>query len=80
VVPVALAGTENLQPGGKRIPRLAKLEATFGTPLDFSRYKGMESSPEIRRAVTDEIMYALMSLTGLEYSDSYHKLPSQRTA
>jgi 1-acyl-sn-glycerol-3-phosphate acyltransferase len=80
VVPVALTGTENLQPGRRRIPRLAKLEATFGIPLDFSRYEGMESSPAIRRAVTDEIMYALMNLTGLEYSDSYHKPPSQRTA
>jgi 1-acyl-sn-glycerol-3-phosphate acyltransferase len=80
VVPVALAGTENLQPNGKRIPRLTRLEATFGEPLDFSRYEGLESSPAIRRAVTDEIMYALMNLTGLEYIDHYHKPPSQRTA
>jgi 1-acyl-sn-glycerol-3-phosphate acyltransferase len=57
------------------------MKATFGTPLDFSRYEGMESSPAIRRAVTDEIMYALMNLTGLEYVDHYHKPPSsQRTA
>jgi 1-acyl-sn-glycerol-3-phosphate acyltransferase len=78
VVPVALAGTENLQPDGKRIPRLARLKVTFGTPLDFSRYEGLESSPAIRRAVTDEIMYALMNLTGLEYVDHYHKPPSGR--
>jgi 1-acyl-sn-glycerol-3-phosphate acyltransferase len=43
----------------------------FGEPLDFSRYYGMESNPLVLRAVTDEIMYALMELAGQEYVDIY---------
>ncbi|AGM03620.1 lysophospholipid acyltransferase family protein [Amycolatopsis keratiniphila] len=80
VVPVALTGTENLQPGGKRIPRRAKITVTYGAPLDFSRYEGQDSSPAIRRSVTDEIMYAILELSGQEYVDSYHKRPDQSAA
>ena len=44
----------------------------FGAPLDFSRYDGMESRRQfIERAVTDEIMYALMGLSGQENVDIY---------
>ena len=80
VIPVALSGTERIQPPGARLPRLAEVTVTFGEPLDFSRYRALESSPAIRRAVTDEIMYALMELTGLEYIDRYHQRPDQVAA
>ncbi|MFI7124003.1 lysophospholipid acyltransferase family protein [Amycolatopsis sp. NPDC049868] len=80
VVPVALTGTEDLQPAGKRIPRRAKITVTYGSPLDFSRYEGQDSSPAIRRSVTDEIMYAILELSGQEYVDSYHKRPDQSAA
>jgi 1-acyl-sn-glycerol-3-phosphate acyltransferase len=43
----------------------------FGKPLDFSRYEGMESDRFILRAITDEIMYELMRLSGQEYVDLY---------
>jgi len=80
VIPVALSGTERVLPPGARVPRWTKIGVTFGEPLDFSRYGGQESSPFIRRSVTDEIMYALMELTGLEYVDQYHKRPDQNAA
>jgi 1-acyl-sn-glycerol-3-phosphate acyltransferase len=80
VVPVALSGTENLLPRGRRLPRPAKITLTFGAPLDFSRYQGMERSPMIRRAVTDEVMYAIMTISGLEYVDSYHEVPRRKAA
>jgi len=77
VIPVALVGTERLLPRGGRIPRWAKITVAFGTPLDFSRYDGQDNSPAIRRAVTDEIMYAIMQLTGQDYVDHYHARPDQ---
>jgi 1-acyl-sn-glycerol-3-phosphate acyltransferase len=80
VVPVAVSGTENLQPGGERVPRLAKVSVRFGKPLNFARYDGMDSSPAIRRAVTDEIMYAILELSDQEYVDKYHKRPDQDAA
>jgi 1-acyl-sn-glycerol-3-phosphate acyltransferase len=80
VVPVAVSGTENLQPDGKRIPRPAKVTVRFGEPLNFARYDGLDASPAIRRAVTDEIMYAILELSEQEYVDKYHKRPDQDVA
>ena len=80
VVPVAMFGTEKLQPNGARIPRPAKIGVRFGTPLDFSRYEGQDSSPAIRRSVTDEIMYEILELSGQEYVDKYHKRPDEGAA
>ncbi|GAB3583885.1 lysophospholipid acyltransferase family protein [Amycolatopsis endophytica] len=77
VVPVALTGTEKVQPIGKLMPRVAKVTVEFGEPLDFSRYAGLEASPAIRRAVTDEVMYAIAELSGQEYVDKYHKRPGE---
>lgn len=75
VVPVAMEDTEKLLPVGKKLPRLAKVRIRFGEPLDFSRYEGLGASPAIRRAVTDEVMYSIMELSGQEYVDSYHQRP-----
>lgn len=80
VVPVALSGTEKVQPVGKRIPRIARVVVRFGAPLDFSRYDGMNASPAVRRAVTDEIMYAIMELSQQEYVDTYHARPESGAA
>ncbi|HET6504344.1 MAG TPA: lysophospholipid acyltransferase family protein [Amycolatopsis sp.] len=77
VVPIALTGTERVQPIGSRFPRIAKVTVRFGDPLDFHRYESMGASPAVRRAVTDEIMYAILELSGQEYVDTYHKRPGE---
>ncbi|MEJ8279720.1 lysophospholipid acyltransferase family protein [Pseudonocardia spirodelae] len=80
VVPVGLIGTERVQPIGRLIPRLARVEIRFGRPLEFSRYEGLEGAPAIRRAVTDEIMDAIADLSGQTYVDSYHRRPDEGAA
>ncbi|HEY3733240.1 MAG TPA: lysophospholipid acyltransferase family protein [Streptosporangiaceae bacterium] len=70
VIPCAMVGTFEFQPPGKIRPRLGiRPGVRFGQPLDFSRYYGMEADRLVLRAVTDEIMYALMNLSGQEYVD-----------
>jgi 1-acyl-sn-glycerol-3-phosphate acyltransferase len=76
VVPVAVIGTDRAQPPGMRIPRPRRITIRFGEPLDFSRYAGMEGAPAIRRAITDEIMYAILELSGQEYVDTYQERPA----
>jgi 1-acyl-sn-glycerol-3-phosphate acyltransferase len=63
--------TEKMQPPGRLIPRIMRPGLRFGKPLDFSRYEGMEDDRYVLRSVTDEIMYALMDLSGQEYVDIY---------
>src|SRR5580704_6889383 len=70
VIPCAMIGTFELQPPGRLLPRLSiRPGVRFGKPLDFSRYAGLKSDRLVLRAVTDEIMYAVMNLSGQEYVD-----------
>lgn len=71
VIPCAMIGTFEAQPPGKVVPTLHPVRIRFGEPLDFSRYEGMENEKAVLRAVTDEIMYAILSLSEQEYVDRY---------
>jgi 1-acyl-sn-glycerol-3-phosphate acyltransferase len=71
VIPCAMIGTFEAQPPGQKIPSLRPVVIRFGKPLDFSRYAGMENEKAILRAVTDEIMYAILTLSEQEYVDRY---------
>ena len=71
VLPVAMVGTDRVQPPGKVIPTIARVGVKIGAPLDFSRYQGLEDDRFVLRSVTDELMYELMSLSGQEYVDIY---------
>ncbi|MGW4233027.1 lysophospholipid acyltransferase family protein [Streptomyces sp. NPDC004980] len=71
VVPCAMVGTFEIQPPGKVVPRIRRVTIRFGEPLDFSRYAGLEDQKAAIRAVTDEIMYAVLGLSGQEYVDEY---------
>jgi 1-acyl-sn-glycerol-3-phosphate acyltransferase len=71
VIPVAMMNSDEIQPTGQIIPNLRRPKIRFGRPLDFSRYQGMSGDRFIERAVTDEIMYELMQLSGREYIDIY---------
>jgi 1-acyl-sn-glycerol-3-phosphate acyltransferase len=67
-----MIGGFEFQPPGKITPRLRiRPGVRFGKPLDFSRYYGLENDRIVLRAVTDEIMYELMKLSGQEYVDEY---------
>ncbi|MFJ9944543.1 lysophospholipid acyltransferase family protein [Streptomyces erythrochromogenes] len=71
VIPCAMVGTFEIQPPGQKIPNIRRVTIRFGEPLDFSRYAGMERERAVLRAVTDEIMYAILGLSGQEYVDRY---------
>ncbi|WP_163507952.1 lysophospholipid acyltransferase family protein [Fodinicola acaciae] len=71
VVPCALLNTNQIQPLGKRMPRIMRVRIRIGKPLDFSRYAGMESDRMVARSVTDEIMYEIMRMSGQTYVDMY---------
>ncbi|MDT0301068.1 lysophospholipid acyltransferase family protein [Streptomonospora wellingtoniae] len=72
VVPMAMINADKIMPPGRTLPKLGiRPKVVFGKTLDFARYYGMERDPRVLRAVTDEIMYALMELSGQEYVDRY---------
>jgi 1-acyl-sn-glycerol-3-phosphate acyltransferase len=66
VVPVAVAGTDKVQPVGARWPRLHRVSVTFGEPLTFPEFAGQAGKGRPRREVTDRIMNAIHELSGQE--------------
>jgi 1-acyl-sn-glycerol-3-phosphate acyltransferase len=74
VVPVALSGTQHIQPVGSRIPRIRKITVRFGEPLDFSYLQGAKPGPA-RREATDAVMAAIHELSGQEQVPRYNVPP-----
>jgi 1-acyl-sn-glycerol-3-phosphate acyltransferase len=75
VVPVALTGTNNIQPVGSKGIRLAKLRIEYGKPMDLSRF-GTANSGRARREATDAIMAEIQKMSGQEYSGIYNEKPA----
>ena len=71
VIPVAMIGTDVVNPPGKKGWRFGRVTVKFGKPMDFSRFEGLAGNRFIERAVIDEVMYELMRLSGQEYVDLY---------
>lgn len=71
VIPVAMIGTDRVNPIGSKMWWPRRLEIRFGAPMDFSRYDGLAGDRFIERSVADEIQYSLMELSGQEYVDIY---------
>jgi 1-acyl-sn-glycerol-3-phosphate acyltransferase len=71
VIPVAMIGTNVVNPPGTNMLRFGRVTVRFGNPMDFSRLDGLAGNRFIERAVTDEVIYELMGLSGQEYVDIY---------
>jgi 1-acyl-sn-glycerol-3-phosphate acyltransferase len=71
VIPVAMIGTNKVNPPGTSMLRFGKVTVRFGKPMDFSRFEGLAGNRFIERAVIDEVIYELMGLSDQEYVDIY---------
>ncbi|MGH3450640.1 MAG: lysophospholipid acyltransferase family protein [Haloechinothrix sp.] len=71
IVPVAMIGTDRVNPIGSKMWWPMRIEIRIGEPLDFSRYAGLAGDRFVERSIADELMYALMELSGQEYADMY---------
>ena len=75
VVPVGLRGTQDLQPVGARLPRLVRVEVSFGEPLRLAgEYAGLPSG-RARREITDRVMEQVARLSGQEQAGVYNERP-----
>jgi 1-acyl-sn-glycerol-3-phosphate acyltransferase len=68
IVPVAMFNTAEIQPTGKVVPKVQRVEMIFGEPL---YYTGDTSDLKVLREITDEIMNKIQELSGQEYVDMY---------
>jgi len=75
VVPVGLRGTQDLQPVGARLPRLAPVSVAFGPPISAAGYDGVPLG-RARRELTDRIMTAIAELSGQDEAGIYNERAS----
>jgi 1-acyl-sn-glycerol-3-phosphate acyltransferase len=80
VIPVAMIDTEKVMPIGQKYPNIQRVGVVIGEPLDFSRFAGMEGERAVLRAVTDQIVYRIMRLSGQRYQDVYASTVRNRLA
>ncbi|MBJ7453956.1 MAG: 1-acyl-sn-glycerol-3-phosphate acyltransferase [Blastococcus sp.] len=66
VVPVAVRGTDRVQPVDARWPRPHRVAVTFGQPMTFPEHRGLAGKGKARREVTDAIMVEIATLSGQE--------------
>ncbi|NLS10273.1 1-acyl-sn-glycerol-3-phosphate acyltransferase [Nesterenkonia sp. MY13] len=71
VIPMALIGTDKVQPIDKNIPRVRRVGLIIGEPMTFESYYDNAGDRFAQRAVTDEVMSQIMRLSGQEYVDVY---------
>jgi 1-acyl-sn-glycerol-3-phosphate acyltransferase len=77
VVPVGLTGTEQIQPVGSTLPRLASVTVRFGPPISVAgEYDGVPPG-RARRVLTDRVMAAIGELSGQEEAGTYNERPSE---
>jgi 1-acyl-sn-glycerol-3-phosphate acyltransferase len=77
VVPVGLTGTEDIQPVGSTLPRLASVTVRFGPPIAVAgEYDGVPPG-RARRELTDRVMAAIGELTGQEEAGTYNERPTE---
>ena len=74
VVPVALSGTQHVQPIGASMPRPHPFTIRFGEPMDFSTGYDHLAPGKARRMITDSVMDAIHRMSGQERVDRYNTL------
>ncbi|WBU37429.1 lysophospholipid acyltransferase family protein [Homoserinibacter sp. YIM 151385] len=79
IVPVALTGTEQLQPVGSSRLHRAKVTVEFGEPIDASAF-GEARSGRVRRELTDEVMRRIQAMSGQDMAPVYNEPPAQTIA
>jgi 1-acyl-sn-glycerol-3-phosphate acyltransferase len=79
VVPVALAGTDRVQPVGARLPRIHRVRVMFAPPVDpapfVARVEASGGAGRARREITDQVMDAIAAMSGQQRADGYNASP-----
>ena len=65
VVPVALVGTDTVQPVGSRVPAFrGKVEIRYGAPIGMGEWASNRRTRRARTELTEEVMQSIAALSG----------------
>lgn len=76
VVPVALTGTDRIQPIGRKLPRIRPLRVSFGSPVDPKPWQDTVAKSggagRARREITDVVMDRIAAMSSQERAGTYN--------
>ncbi|HEX6922096.1 MAG TPA: lysophospholipid acyltransferase family protein [Actinomycetes bacterium] len=76
VVPVALIGTDRVQPVGARFPRVHRVRVRFAEAVRPEVYAEGLPPGRARRRITDEVMDRIAALSGQQRAPDYNERPT----
>lgn len=71
IVPVAIIGSDKLQPVGTVVPKKGKTKVLYGKPIDVKRKAPEDITHADLRALTDQVTAAIGAMSGQEYVPEY---------
>ena len=78
LIPIGIIGTREIQPPDQPYPKpFMPATIKFGQPIDVSRYRDRAGDRSLYRQLTDDLMYEIQHLCGLEYVDTYAGAPAE---
>lgn len=81
VVAIGMIGSRDIMPKEARFPKLrGRVTIKFSAPMTFEKYEGLEGDRLALRAITDEVMFEIMSLSGQSYVDEYASSAAKHTS
>ena len=71
IVPIAMIGTDRVQPIGRILPHLARVEISIGRAIPPPKSHGDTSQERMQaREYTDSVMAAIQTMSGQQYTDT----------
>ncbi|MBD7951808.1 lysophospholipid acyltransferase family protein [Oerskovia rustica] len=64
IVPVAIQGTDKVQPVGSRLPRIHRVTVQFGAPIEPARQITSGKPAQARRELTEQVMDSIHAMSG----------------
>lgn len=66
IVPVAIRGTDKVQPVGSRLPRIHRVTVEFGKPIEPTLQITSGKPAQVRRELTEQVMESIHAMSGQE--------------
>lgn len=78
IVPVAIIGSDKLQPVGTVIPKKGKTQVLYGRPIEVTRKDSAAITHDDLRSLTDCVTAAIAAMSGQEVVDEYAQTVKKR--
>ena len=78
IIPVAIIGSDALQPVGTVVPKKGRTQVIYGTPIPVERKAPEDVTHDDLRLLTDRVTHAIQAMSGQEYVDEYAQTVKKR--